>query len=172
MIDEPIQYFFGSGKQSDLSAGVRKHCETCVYNELEPIANAMRAQYDEFDGELKIHLFPEAKNQILVRLENVADLFDGAPKDTPYFNLTQYAEELYALANNGASPSHVTFTERTLGNNQDYAEMKKTRFRWTSHPVDGDKASEWPKDNGDSLALQPHRIRLFRVVFNSADQIQ
>ena len=29
---------------------------------------------------LKIHLFPEAKNQILVRLENLSDLFDGNPE--------------------------------------------------------------------------------------------
>ena len=29
---------------------------------------------------LKVHLFPEAKNQILVRLENLSDLFDGNPE--------------------------------------------------------------------------------------------
>ena len=39
-------------------------------------------QIAEFDGDLKIHLFPQDTNQILVRLENLADLFDGTPSET------------------------------------------------------------------------------------------
>ena len=31
---------------------------------------------------LKVHLFPEARNQILIRLENLSDLFDGTPEET------------------------------------------------------------------------------------------
>ena len=73
-----------------------------------------------FDGELKVHLFPEAKNQILIRLENIADLFDSAPQKTPYFNLEQFANNLYASVNSGQSPHDVSFTERTLGNNEDF----------------------------------------------------
>ena len=73
---------------------------------------------------MKIHLFPEAKNQIVVRLENIADLFDGEPASTPDFNLRTYANHLYALVNSGDDLADVTITERTLGNNQDFAEWK------------------------------------------------
>lgn len=76
----------------------------------------------EFNGELKVHLFPLAKNQILMRLENMADLFDGTPEETPYFNIDQYARNLYKMANDGELPTDVTVTERTLGNNQDFSE--------------------------------------------------
>ena len=56
-----------------------------------PIHEAMRTQTSEFDGALKIHMFPNSTGEILVRLENIADLFDQTPAETPYFNLKQYA---------------------------------------------------------------------------------
>jgi hypothetical protein len=40
----------------------------------------------DFDGDLKIHMFPEARNQILIRLENISDLFDGV-SNLPTFNV-------------------------------------------------------------------------------------
>ena len=75
---------------------------------------------------------------------------------------------LYASANGGALPTDLTYTERTLSNNQDFAEMKKTRYHWMSDSVGG--GPEWPQDQEESVALQPQRIRLFRVAFNSAGE--
>ena len=49
--------------------------------------NPSSSLVSEFDGNLKIHLVPEAKDKILIRLENLADLFDGAPEATPMFNI-------------------------------------------------------------------------------------
>lgn len=77
----------------------------------------MNTQTSNFDGDLKIHLFPESKSRVLVRLENIADPFDGTPSQVPYFNLKQYATQLYKAANDGAAPADLTITERTLGNN-------------------------------------------------------
>ena len=146
-------------------------CASCTAEWAQPLLKGLRDQTNSFDGELKVHLFPEAKNQILVRIENLADLFDGKPESTPYFNLGQYANQLYALANDGASPSNIKITERTLGNNQDFSEWKAQRFHWMSDPVATDPAYEWPEDIDDqSVALQPQRIRLFRVLFNSSSQ--
>jgi hypothetical protein len=52
---------------------------------------------------------------VLIRLENLADLFDGAPAETPMFDLRKYALDLLA-ANNG-DDMDVRITERTLSNN-------------------------------------------------------
>jgi hypothetical protein len=65
---------------------------------------------------LKIHLFTEAKNQILIRIENIADLFDGTPAATPMFDINGYASQLY-FSINSAAPESVSIVERTLGNN-------------------------------------------------------
>ena len=92
-------------------------CLSCYSQWASPIQEAVQTQTSQFDGELKVHAFPQSKSQILVRLENIADLFDGAPAQVPYFNLKQHATQLYALANAGTQPTGVTITERTLGNN-------------------------------------------------------
>ena len=114
---------------------------------------------------LKVHLFPEARNQILVRLENMSDLFDGAPESVQYFQLEAYAEELYSRANDGAKPASVTITERTLSNNQAMADMLVEKIHWKTT----DPASQvtYPDDTSDGYALQPQRIRLFRVIYNA-----
>ena len=117
---------------------------------------------------LKVHLFPEAKNQILVRLENMSDLFDGTPEATEYFHLEDYCYALYARANGGAQAQSVVITERTLSNNQSMANMLVEKFHWKTE----DPASPvtYPDDTSDGYAMQPQRIRLFRVFFNSEQQ--
>lgn len=101
VIDEPLTYFSANAETLALTW---------------PPYDLPRVPVAEFDGDLKIHMFPENKDQILVRLENMSDLFDGAPSSTPFFDLKQFALDLYA-ANNDASQVSVKISERTLGNN-------------------------------------------------------
>ena len=54
--------------------------------------------------------------------------------------------------------------ERTLGNNQDLKDWQDERLKWQSEEV-SDQA-EYLEDKGDDFALQPQRIRLFRIIFN------
>lgn len=61
----------------------------------------------------------------------MADLFDGVPASAPMFDLLSYAQDLYA-ANNSNDDYEVKIFERTLGNNQDYDEMAKEKFHWTT----------------------------------------
>ena len=80
MIDEPVAFFVAKAESDKLSEA----------------SNVASAPIADFDGDLKIHLFPQDRNQILVRLENMADLFDGTPASTPMFDLNQYALNLFA----------------------------------------------------------------------------
>ena len=102
---------------------------------------------------MKVHLFPEARNQILIRLENMSDLFDGVPESTQYFKLKDYAEQLYSRANKGASPSSITITERSLSNNQAMDDMIQGKFNWKT--VEPASKTIYPDDTSDGYALQP-----------------
>jgi len=118
--------------------------------------SAIASQFTAFNGDLKLLQFPETKNQVLIRLENLADLFDGTPTETPTFDLNSYATALFKSANGGAVPATMIITERTLGNNQDFKEMRDNKFKWKS--VDGVNprlAQPFPEDTETSVALQP-----------------
>lgn len=62
-IDEPIAFFVAKAESDTVS-------ECTSFGE---------ASVADFDGDLKIHLFPMDVNSILVRLESMSDLFDGTP---------------------------------------------------------------------------------------------
>lgn len=79
---------------------------------------------------------------MLVRIENMADLFDGKPAETPMFDLKQYVMNVYS-ANNG-DEADIKITERTLSNNQDYEEMAKKKFQWPTESGAG--SVTYPKD--------------------------
>ena len=88
---------------------------------------------------------PEGPNQILVRLENLADLFDGAPTETPMFDLNKYVTDLYMNVNGvGADEFDFRITERALSNNQDYAEMAARKFAWPTES--GPSPTTYPAD--------------------------
>lgn len=73
VIDEPITYFVAKA-DSESSSIVSKN-------------GVKKESLPSFDGDLKVHLFPMDKYEILIRIENLSDLFDGAPKETPMFDL-------------------------------------------------------------------------------------
>ena len=127
---------------------------------------------EEFKGDLKLQQFPEARNQVLIRLENLSDLFDGTPEETPTFDLQAYALSLYSSANEGASPASVTITERTLSNNQDMKTMLDNKFKWKSADSANPRlAQPYPEDpSATTVALQPQRIRLFRVQYTASSE--
>lgn len=115
-------------------------------------------------------MFPEDRNQILIRLENLSDLFDGSPTTSPHFNVLKYATDLYKNNNGGTAPTSVVISERTLSNNQSMDEMKENKFKWKSADSSNSRTAE-PFENDsktyDNVQLQPQRIRLFRVSYNT-----
>ena len=116
-VDEPLSYFYARVETGEILTTHK------VSHHDRPVA--------DFDGNLKIHLVPEAKNKILIRLENLADLFDGAPEQTPIFDIHKYAVDLYAANNNGSTKGlKVKIVERTLSNSMNRAEWSKEKFSW------------------------------------------
>ena len=162
--DEPLQFFYTADfKQKEIESDNNSHWASL---------GARASQMEEFKGDLKLQQFPEARNQVLIRLENLSDLFDGTPEETPTFDLQAYALSLYSSANEGATPASVTITERTLSNNQDMKTMLDNKFKWKSADSANPRlAQPYPEDPSETtIALQPQRIRLFRVQYTASSE--
>lgn len=160
--DEPLQFFYTSDfKQNAKNADDN----SAHWNSLDATAS----QLTDFKGDLKLQQFPEDRNQVLIRLENLADLFDGTPAETPTFDVEAYATSLYKSANGGVAPATLTITERTLSNNQDMKTMLDNKFKWKSADTSNARmAQPYPVDpSATTVALQPQRIRLFRVQYTA-----
>ena len=80
--------------------------------------------------------------KMLVRIENMADLFDATPAQTPMFDLKQYVQNVYSANNSG--DADVKITERSLTDNQDYEQMAKNKFMWPTE--DGPSSVTYPAD--------------------------
>ena len=73
---------------------------------------------NELANGLKVHMLCEGRDKILLRVENLSDLFDdGASRKTLKFDVNNFAEELYKRANRGDGPAGIQIVERTLSNN-------------------------------------------------------
>lgn len=101
----------------------------------------------------------------------MADLFDGSLIDQlEYFSVYSYALNLWAEMNPASAIlNEVRIEERTLGNSEDMATMKSQKIKWqTETPIFGDEPVEpyYPSDKPNySVAMQPQRIRLFRISY-------
>ena len=91
-----------------------------------------KAEIYDFDGDLKIHLLPLGRLSIQIRLQNLADLFDGQPESTPMFDLLSYARSLYVQANPDSKESDfsVSIRERTLSDSMDYSQWAEEKIQW------------------------------------------
>lgn len=115
-------------------------------------------------------MYPQAKNQIVLRLENLADTFDDRGARTHYINLQKYARDLYMDVNNGVPPTFMVITETSLSANQPLTQIMAEKFSWRGI---GDAQNlnsfvQSPVDRGGlrGVALEPQRIRSFTVTFN------
>lgn len=79
-----------------------------------------------------------AKNTILVRLENIADILDKEAVTRPVF-LEHSLEAMYMAANKDATQApEIKITEKSLTGNMDLVdEMLKRKIQWKT--VDDDK---------------------------------
>lgn len=162
--DTPAQMFYSFGELNQVSN------ETYVSGLAEALSWA------GINGTVKMVTIPMAKNTILVRLENIADILDKEAVTRPVF-LEHSLEAMYMAANKDATQApEIKITEKSLTGNMDLVdEMLKRKIQWKT--VDDDKPeytkSKITYDTEDIdpvtglkyITLEPQRIRTFLAVF-------
>jgi len=120
-----------------------------------------------------VRVFPLAKNELLVRATNLADIFDSKAA-AQFLDIHAYSEELFAQANNGAKPKNIVIEEQNL---QGTPKKNDNQFRWrhAGPAIVGEPqtpASElFPNafsqaKGSESVALRPQEIRSFKITFS------
>ena len=153
--DNPAMMFFNFNLKQ-ISTGVKSN---------------LSSQLKQFgiQGLVKIVMMPINKNSILVRLENIADLYD-AGSATQYVNLLLITA-LFADQNKGAQCS-FEFMEMSLSANMSLDELLKRKIHWKT--VDDDSRPDLKKSkldysvNQSMISLEPQRIRVFEISVTSA----
>ena len=158
--DLPVQYFFSNNTN-----------QTVNETQAKPVSYGSE---DVDFSKVKVLPIPMAKNKALIRLENLADLFDSDSKTVTY-DLKGYLTEAWANANNGtAGLTDIEIVETSITGNQKLSEMNERRLKWKT--VDDDKDTGYPKQvfsfdlDESAVTLEPQRIRVFMVEFKTASQ--
>jgi hypothetical protein len=112
---------------------------------------------------------PMAKGKIMMRFENIADSFDDFAA-TRKLNKTMVIEALWKSANSKSDLSNMnsyTVSETSITGNQPIKAMNDRRLHWNT--VDDDKLvkKDLVFDEDDIVTLEPQRIRVFIVEFDS-----
>lgn len=105
-------------------------------------------------------MIPYAKNQISLRIENLADRFDQQSQNsTQYFNLQEFVKKLYKDVNNGQDPLDFEIEETSLSGNMNIAEVRKRNTNIWKSKDDGKQLqfNERPKDKEqfEGVAVEP-----------------
>lgn len=87
-------------------------------------------------GTIKMVSMPIAKNKILVRFENIADLSDETSNMNYEINIDEVFNALYNDANDG-NFAYVQYKEMSLTGNMELSEMLARKIKWKT--VDDDK---------------------------------
>ena len=95
VIDDPLQYSFAFNYTLPTAS---------VAAEEIPLSEDVIKSYGAQPAPVKVHTFPVGRNQLMIRVENIADLFDypanAKLSDTAvYADIPQLAKDLYFKAN-------------------------------------------------------------------------
>ena len=117
---------------------------------------------------MKLVSQPVAQNKLLLRLENLADAYDGQSLAT--VDLNQVAKALWTSANfNKPVPmGSVTFSEMNLSANMLLSEMEARRVHWST--VDDLPTDFKPRSidlDPSSVQLKEQAIRVFMAEFTA-----
>lgn len=183
MIDQPLVVSYSKDfelaqeyKNSDQSfADTRHHNQTAQY--LPQDTNYKLRHSDIF----KSLVYAFGQKQILVRVQNMQDTFDG-PGDALTFDVEHFAKTLYKQANPGYSDGQIellplSIEETTLTGMQNYEKTLESDTQWKTNESMAmvQKLKQRPEDkvsltqNGTKhliATLEPQRIRAFKVTYN------
>lgn len=158
-LQQPLQYTFAFDFSQD--AGATKQVSSVKANNEKAISFLLQQGH--------IRLVPLGKNQIIMRLENLADSFDGDSGRPNYVNIQKYARELYLEINNKA-PASIDIVETSLSSNAPLEQVNLEKWQWQAieDPNSAYQFVQPPIDRGGlrGVALEPQRIRAFTITFN------
>jgi hypothetical protein len=104
-------------------------------------------------GTLKFVSIPVSKNIVLLRVENIADLYDGAQEQV--MNVTSLLTQMWTNANRNAILPSFTFSEMSLTGNMLLTEMQGRKINWKTVD-DNEMESEQKLD----FSVDPSAIKL------------
>lgn len=116
-----------------------------------------------------------AKGKIMVRLENIADIFDMVNQmehpQIKTFNMKLFAKYFFIEANPGVKEvPEFTIKEVSLSGNQlvNVKDDYMNKYRWLSEDNSKLPNVTKPADSGDftALALESQRIRTFEIEYS------
>lgn len=154
-------------------------------NDEEPIiASGLKGKMDDgfaqllrstgFTDEMKLELFLNDRNVILMRIENLMDSFDDFNGDVNYIKiaLMELAEGLYTLVNGAGSECSVHIEEMNVTGSQTKDEVNARRIHWNTVDDNKSRQARDTEDTWDSIELQGQRIRVFTVYYNFPQEQQ
>jgi hypothetical protein len=123
-------------------------------------------ELEQTTGVLKYVSIPIAKNQLMMRVENIGDVYDKATAQT--VNLKELLISMWENANAktfDASAFTFDLTEMSLTGNMPLAELQERKIKWKTAD---DKLDQQPfldySTNTSAITLEAQRIRVFKVL--------
>lgn len=123
-MDQPPQYFFSF---SHTVSNIPELLPRIVKGDLGKLLHE-----NGMTDEMKLSLYAMGANQVLMRIENIADTFDSNGQVIfQTVNVAQIAKDLFHIANNGQFYNFkAKITETSLTANQSYEDMRNGRLKW------------------------------------------
>jgi hypothetical protein len=120
VLQEPLQYFFIFDFKE------KYQVKKSLQGELKSLIELSK---DGFTDQGYYKLLPVAKNQIILRMENLADRFDKLSNQTSYVNIEKLANSLFTEVN-GHAPKSVKIEEVTIQGTMLETDRIKRSFKW------------------------------------------
>jgi hypothetical protein len=157
-IDDPLQYNFAFNYTIFTNMEVESNQDL--------LSGVVKQSNDQVPVPVKIISYPMDRNLLLVRLENIADLFDypsGSTLDDTltYFDLNQLARNLYQYANgNSYQLKAINIKEMQLTGITSQSDTYKSKYQWKGEDDGQVTEPVLPKDKPfNVVALSAQRVR-------------
>jgi hypothetical protein len=141
MLDQPPQQFF----TFDADIKESQYVSPIISDGLDALLKA-----NGFTNEMKLELFSMGRLSVMMRVENIGDIFNTNGQVTSaQVNLEQLAKDLFVMMNGENVEFVAGITELTLSGNQSYKTMAANKLKWTA--VEDGVAAPYDSSDSDDL---------------------
>lgn len=159
IVDAPVQQFFS------FDFGADKIQEAQIVGVSQDGYSQLLAQTG-FTSEMKLELFTMGRNSILMRIENIGDIFNTeGVVSTTGIKIRELVEGLYNLVNGVGAEFTVEVTEMNLTANQSFKTMKANKIQWTTVDDQPTEKNVEVSEIEDAEFTQ-QAIKVFQVKYN------